>query len=164
MLTHWNNNPRIDMSLYSDTLFWFRANQSLLFLLNAACLAEKHQIPILKCLVWPDQDSNPRFTALEACTLTITLTITPTVQCKDDMLWERNNILSEQNIFLVGTKYLSCGTKIISWGNNIICYGNKIICCGSKISFLWEQDIILREQDKNNSSMALISHRKYMYC
>ena len=37
------------MSLYSDTLFWFRANQSLLFLflLNAACLAEKQQIPIL---------------------------------------------------------------------------------------------------------------------
>jgi hypothetical protein len=32
------------MSLHSDTLFWFRANQSLLFLLNAACLAEKQQI------------------------------------------------------------------------------------------------------------------------
>jgi hypothetical protein len=26
------------MSLHSDTLFWFRANQSLLFLLNAACV------------------------------------------------------------------------------------------------------------------------------
>jgi len=25
--------PRIDMSLHSDTLFWFRVNQSLLFLL-----------------------------------------------------------------------------------------------------------------------------------
>ena len=34
-------------SLYSDTLFWFRANQSLPFLLNAACLVEKQQIPIL---------------------------------------------------------------------------------------------------------------------
>ena len=34
------------MLLHSDTLFWFRANQSLLFLLNAACLAEKQQIPI----------------------------------------------------------------------------------------------------------------------
>ena len=30
----------------SDTLFWFRTNQSLLFLLNAACLAEKQQISI----------------------------------------------------------------------------------------------------------------------
>ena len=30
-----------------DTLFWFRANQSLLFLLNAACLVEKQQLPIL---------------------------------------------------------------------------------------------------------------------
>jgi hypothetical protein len=29
------------MSLHSDTLFWFLANQSLLFLLNAACLAEE---------------------------------------------------------------------------------------------------------------------------
>ena len=38
---------RIDMSLHSDTLFWFRANQSLLFLLHAVCLAEKPQIPIL---------------------------------------------------------------------------------------------------------------------
>ena len=27
---HWNNSPRVDMSLHSDTLFWFRANQSLL--------------------------------------------------------------------------------------------------------------------------------------
>ena len=34
------------MSPHSDTLFWFRANQSLLLLLNAACLAEKQQIPI----------------------------------------------------------------------------------------------------------------------
>ena len=31
----------IDMSLHSDTLFWHRANQSLPFLLNAACLAGK---------------------------------------------------------------------------------------------------------------------------
>ena len=47
VLAHWNNKPRVDMSLHSDTLFWFRTNQSLLFLLNAACLAEKQQILIL---------------------------------------------------------------------------------------------------------------------
>jgi hypothetical protein len=34
-------------SLHSDTLFWFRANKSLIFLLNAACLAEKQHISIL---------------------------------------------------------------------------------------------------------------------
>ena len=45
-LDHRNNNPRADMSLYLDTLSWFRANQSLPFLLNTACLAEKQQIPI----------------------------------------------------------------------------------------------------------------------
>jgi hypothetical protein len=41
------NSPRVDMSLHSDTLFWFRANQSLLFLLNPVCLVEKQHIPIL---------------------------------------------------------------------------------------------------------------------
>jgi hypothetical protein len=35
------------MSLHSDTLFWCHANQSLLLLLNATCLAEKHHIPTL---------------------------------------------------------------------------------------------------------------------
>jgi hypothetical protein len=47
VLAYWNNSLRIDMSPYSDTLSWFQANQSLLFLLNAACLSEKQQIPIL---------------------------------------------------------------------------------------------------------------------
>ena len=35
------------MSLHSDTLFWFLANQFLLFLIYAVCLVEKQQIPIL---------------------------------------------------------------------------------------------------------------------
>ena len=38
VLAHRINSPRIDMLPHSDTLSWFRANQSLLFLLNAACL------------------------------------------------------------------------------------------------------------------------------
>ena len=46
-VAHWNNSLRVDMSLHSDTLFWFRNNKSLLFLLNAVCLADKQQIPIL---------------------------------------------------------------------------------------------------------------------
>jgi len=33
VLAHWKNIPRIDMLPYSDTLSWFRANQSLLVLL-----------------------------------------------------------------------------------------------------------------------------------
>jgi hypothetical protein len=72
VLAHWNYSPQIDMSFHLDTLFWFRANQSLLFLLNATCLAEKQQIPILKSLVCPDPGSNPRSTALEASTLIFT--------------------------------------------------------------------------------------------
>jgi hypothetical protein len=36
VLAHWNNSPRLDMSLHSATLFWYPANQSLILLLNAA--------------------------------------------------------------------------------------------------------------------------------
>jgi len=57
------------MSLYSDTVFWFRVKKSLLFLLNVECLEEK---PILKSLVWSDMGSNPRSTALETSTIIIT--------------------------------------------------------------------------------------------
>jgi hypothetical protein len=28
VLAHWNNSPRVEMSLHWDTLFWFWANQS----------------------------------------------------------------------------------------------------------------------------------------
>ena len=35
------------MSPHVDTLFWYRAHQSLLFLLSAACLAKKQLIPII---------------------------------------------------------------------------------------------------------------------
>ena len=41
VLALWNNSPRVDMLLHTDTLFWFRADQSLLILLNAVYLAEK---------------------------------------------------------------------------------------------------------------------------
>ena len=44
-IAHWKNSPRVDMSLHSDTLSWFRAKQSLLLLLNVAWIAEKQQIP-----------------------------------------------------------------------------------------------------------------------
>ena len=72
VLAHWNNSPRIDMSPHSDTLSRFRTNSSLRFFLNAACLAEKQQIPILYSFVWPNWGSHPQSTTLEANTLTIT--------------------------------------------------------------------------------------------
>jgi hypothetical protein len=40
------DNLRIELSSHSYTLSWFPDNQSLLFLLNAAYLAEKQQMPI----------------------------------------------------------------------------------------------------------------------
>jgi hypothetical protein len=61
VLAHWNNIPWIDMSAHPHTLSWFRNNQFLVFLLNAACLTEKRQMP----MIWRDRDSNPRSTALE---------------------------------------------------------------------------------------------------
>ena len=60
------------MSPHLDTLSWLRANQSLVFLLNAVCLAEKQQIPIWQSLGWPDRGLNPRSTTLEVSMLTIT--------------------------------------------------------------------------------------------
>ena len=50
----------------------FRANQSLLFLHNAACLAKKQHISIASSLVWSGRGSNPRSTALATNALTIT--------------------------------------------------------------------------------------------
>jgi hypothetical protein len=49
------NNIFMDIKLSShlDTLCWFRANQYLIFLLNAAYLTEKQKIPILQSFVWP---------------------------------------------------------------------------------------------------------------
>ena len=44
VLGHWNNSPLVDILLHTDTLFWFRADQSLFVLLNAACLAERKNI------------------------------------------------------------------------------------------------------------------------
>jgi hypothetical protein len=73
MQAHWNNSPWIYMSPHSDTLFWFRVNQSLLFLLATAHSAEKQQSRFcIYSLVWSDWDSNPRSTSLEANTLKIT--------------------------------------------------------------------------------------------
>ena len=65
------------MSPHSDTLSGFRADQSLLFLLNAACLVEKQQIPIGYSLNLTDRGSNllPVSTALEPSSITITSTI-----------------------------------------------------------------------------------------
>ena len=53
---------------FLDTLSWFRAKKSLLFLRNDACLSEKQEISIASSLVWSDRGSNPRSTTLEART------------------------------------------------------------------------------------------------
>ena len=51
--TYKKPTPRINMPLQSDTLSCFRANQSLLLLLNAVCLVGKQQIQVLQSLLDP---------------------------------------------------------------------------------------------------------------
>jgi hypothetical protein len=62
----------LSQSIYLNTLSWFWANQSLLFLLNTTCLVEKQQIPILKSLIWYDCSSISQSITLKAKILTIT--------------------------------------------------------------------------------------------
>ena len=50
VLALWSNSQRVDtfvVSLHPDTLSWFWANPSLLFLLNAVFLKEEHPLSIL---------------------------------------------------------------------------------------------------------------------
>ena len=61
VLAHWNNSPRVDKSLPSDTLFWFLANQS--YSLTNSTNA--------KFIVF-DLHSKAGSTTLEETTLTIT--------------------------------------------------------------------------------------------
>ena len=72
VLVYWNNNLQVDMRLYSDTLSWLWVNQTLLLLLNTACIAEKEQIPIIVSFVWLGRSLHPRSTILKVRTLTIT--------------------------------------------------------------------------------------------
>ena len=72
VLAHESNSPHEDMPLYPDTLFWLWANPSLLLLLNAVCLVEKQQIPILMSFVWPRWWWIPWPSTFKASTLTVT--------------------------------------------------------------------------------------------
>ena len=47
VLAHWNNSPRVDMSLHSGTLFWFEANQYLTRLAQALVSFKKYMPPPL---------------------------------------------------------------------------------------------------------------------
>ena len=81
VLTHWNNSPQLGMSLHSDTLFWFRAIQYLLFLFNAVCLAEKQQISIF-CSLWIDPTWTRTHDLPHSSPVKVSrLTITPPTQC-----------------------------------------------------------------------------------
>ena len=97
MLAHWNNSLWVDMSLHSDTLIWFRANQSLLFLLTAACLEEKQATNtnfIVLGLTWPGLEptiyrtrgDHANHYATDAVAV-ISSIVTPINGSKNDTLW-----------------------------------------------------------------------------
>jgi len=46
MLAHWNHSLQVEMSLYSNTLFWHWASICSCFLI-ALCLKEMQQTPVL---------------------------------------------------------------------------------------------------------------------
>ena len=94
-----------------NTTSKIQANQSLLFLLNAACLAEKHQIPILKsCLT--KQGSNQRYTAIAVSTLTITPPMP--FYFISIIILRPFNILTKCNIQLVRNVYFVRHTQEVS--------------------------------------------------
>ena len=74
-------------------------NLSLLFLLNAAFLAEKQQIPILYSFVWQDRSSYPQSITLEASTLTITLPMRFRIFIFYFILFNQNFLLSLNILF-----------------------------------------------------------------
>jgi hypothetical protein len=78
VLVHLDNSPWIDMSPHSDTLSWFRANQSLLFSLMLRAYRRSNRHPFYS-LVWTDRSSKPRSTVPVASTLSIT----PSIQLLD---------------------------------------------------------------------------------
>ena len=132
VLAHWNNSPRIDMSPHSDTLSWFRANQSLIFLLNAVCLVEKQQIPILLSLVWPDRGSNLRSTALKVSSLTITPSMRFIKECRKEILiklaivlkiskisWNTVYVVHLSAVFLEEITYVFRSIKAINLETNV---------------------------------------------
>ena len=59
VLPHWNNIQQVDKLLHSDTLPWFRANQSLLLLRNVVCSAEKRRNKYQFYGLWFDPTGAP---------------------------------------------------------------------------------------------------------
>ena len=99
VIAHWNNSPT--RTHYPDS------EPTSLFLLNAACVAEKQPIPFSYSLVLPHRGSNPRSTTLKASAQAIT----PPMRFFRIELYQHNwlnnqwenlqRFVSTQNIFLV---------------------------------------------------------------
>ena len=104
------------MSPHSVTLSRFRANHSLIFLLNAA--RSDKQIPILQSLVWPDRSSIPRSTVPEASTLTIAVWIV--------------YMLTSSKLLMHNNCWFDCHTKLCIVDDGLI--RNGMLCNDQHVS------------------------------
>jgi len=107
VLAYWNNSPRVDMSLYSDTLSWFQAIQSLLLLLNAASLAEKNKYQFNS--LWGEHANHYTIDAVTnyICILVLIVTNNMEAACLGDQFhdayhnsWNVINCLSFSTVYI----------------------------------------------------------------
>ena len=92
------------MSLNTDILFWFRVNQSVLFLLNDACLAEKQQIPIFIVFGL----TRPGLESTSYRTQSGTLTITPPMRFEYEWWWNQFICFSRDSDIVVELYMFPC--------------------------------------------------------
>ena len=116
MLAHWNNSPRVDMSLHSDT-FWIRANQSLLLFLNAACL-DSIEATNTNCIVCGQTRPEVESTIYRGVLKARTLTITPLTQFHSTFV----ESINKYSYYLIGI----CLWSIIIYLYNLYIISRKL--------------------------------------
>jgi hypothetical protein len=105
VLVHWNKSSWVHMFLYLDTLSWFRANQSLIFLMNTTCLAEKQQIPILWLLRFAICQQH--FMTIEICHLSTTFYDYWDLPSVNNILWLLRFAICQQHFMTIEICHLS---------------------------------------------------------
>ena len=101
-VAHRNNSPWIDISPHSDTLFWFRANPSLLLLLNTKCLAKKQDTNFIVFGLTPlGHEPSIYHTQAEHKHANHYTTIDNPLFQNMDIIFTSNNKISTQDFFLI---------------------------------------------------------------
>ena len=118
MLVHWNNSPRVDMSPNSDTLFWFRAIQSLLFLLNTNLLLFGLTQPELDPTIYPTRGEHANHNATDVVSKLIKTVLFSNFFFSLQLTTRRKCIVAvyqQINERLLKTNYVTNNTMDNSW-------------------------------------------------